>query len=109
MSDSKGPLTVSVDSGTLRWFEDWDHFTDFALSASEEWGEAIVAVSHFKRGRIDADALLDELADAIIAARHVAHTAGVGDRLNNRIALKIAKGKAKVDRLKLEEITDDQR
>lgn len=89
-------ITISVPSGVRNWFEAWNRHTDFALSASEEWGEAITAVSHFKRGRISADELVDELADSIIAAAHVAHIAGALDGLNERIAQKIIKGMRKV-------------
>lgn len=89
-------LTVTADSDVRQWFDAWNRHTDFALSASEEWGEAIVAVYHYKRNRIDAGTMLDELADAIIVATHVAHTAGVIGLLNERIATKIAKGMAKV-------------
>ena len=88
-------LIVDLSKDAQNFFWEWDKRNDYASRGSEELIEAALATLHYPRQKIEYEDLVEELADAIIAAVHIAwttnHISGV-EVLNRTIKEKLVKG-----------------
>tara|TARA_R110000772_G_scaffold121664_2_gene227929 strand:- start:1215 stop:1544 length:330 start_codon:yes stop_codon:yes gene_type:complete len=69
------------------------------MAVTEEVGELLVAMSHFRRGRVEISDVLEEMADVFIGITHLANCISNIPSLNNRIHRKLRKLNHKLEKV----------
>lgn len=87
-------MIVEISEAEYKFFKEFDEQNDPQYEFTEELGEAIAAINHYRRGKIDIELLLEELADVIISTTHIALVTFNTDEeeFNKIIESKIQKG-----------------